>query len=163
MYFTSKLYTQASCTQKHQDTTTCILNIMLLPNQTVLSNQESCILLAIQAIELYYIKSIRAAAILYNIPPSTLCSRINRVASWHNSPSNSRKLTPEEELAIVRYILDLDSCRFPPWPQSVQEMADLLLAEHNTPPVGKNWTSNFINCCTEIKTKFSCKYNYKRA
>ena len=140
-----------------------MLNIILLPNQTILSNQEGCILLAIQAIKLYYIKSIRAAAILYNVPPSTLCSRINRVASRYDSLPNSRKLTPEEELAIVRYILDLDSCRFPPRPQSVQEIADLLLAEHDILPVGKNWTSNFINCRTEIKTKFSCKYDYKRA
>ena len=42
-------------------------------------------------------------------------------------------------------------------------MADLLLAEHNMSPVGKNWIFNFIHCCTELKTKFSCKYNYKRA
>jgi hypothetical protein len=93
---------------------------MSLPNQTVPSNQEGCILLAIQAIKLYYIKSIRAAAISYDIPPSTLCSRINRVASRRDSPPNSQKLTPEEELAIIRYILDLDSCGFPPWPQSVR-------------------------------------------
>jgi hypothetical protein len=42
-------------------------------------------------------------------------------------------------------------------------MADLLLAERDAPPVGKNWTSNFIKRCTEIKTKFSRKYDYKRA
>jgi hypothetical protein len=42
-------------------------------------------------------------------------------------------------------------------------MADLLLAERDASPVGKNWTSNFIHCCTELKTKFSCKYDYKRA
>src|SRR5450432_3791754 len=42
-------------------------------------------------------------------------------------------------------------------------MADLLLAERDASPVSKNWTSNFINCCTELKTKFSRKYDYKRA
>jgi hypothetical protein len=42
-------------------------------------------------------------------------------------------------------------------------MADLLLFKCNAPLVGKNWTSNFIKHHTEIKTKFSCKYNYKRA
>jgi hypothetical protein len=42
-------------------------------------------------------------------------------------------------------------------------MADLLLAERDVSLVGKNWTSNFINRCTELKTKFSRKYNYKRA
>jgi hypothetical protein len=42
-------------------------------------------------------------------------------------------------------------------------MADLLLAERDVPPVGKNWTSNFITQRIEIKTKFSRKYDYKRA
>jgi hypothetical protein len=42
-------------------------------------------------------------------------------------------------------------------------MADLLLAERDAPLVGKNWTTNFIKRRTEIKTKFSRKYNYKRA
>ena len=80
-----------------------------------------------------------------------------------DSTPNSQKLTPTEELAIVQYILDLDSHGFPPQPQAVQEMADLLLAQCNMSPVGKNWTSNFINQRMELKTKFSCKYNYKRA
>ena len=42
-------------------------------------------------------------------------------------------------------------------------MADLLLAERDASPVGKNWTTNFIKRRTEIKTKFSRKYDYKRA
>jgi hypothetical protein len=85
------------------------------------------------------------------------------MTSRRDSTPNSRKLTPTEELAIVRYILDLDSRGFPPRPQAVQEMADLLLAERDASPVSKNWTSNFINRRTELKTKFSRKYDYKRA
>ena len=85
------------------------------------------------------------------------------MASRRDTTPNSRKLTPKEELALIQYILDLDSRGFPPRPQSVQEMADLLLAERDAPLVGINWTSNFIRRCTEIKTKFSCKYDYKRA
>jgi hypothetical protein len=42
-------------------------------------------------------------------------------------------------------------------------MADLLLAEHDGIPIGRNWTSNFIKRSPEIKTKFSRKYDYKRA
>jgi hypothetical protein len=42
-------------------------------------------------------------------------------------------------------------------------MVDLLLFEHNAPPVGKNWTFNFIKRRIEIKMKFSRKYDYKRA
>jgi hypothetical protein len=42
-------------------------------------------------------------------------------------------------------------------------MADLLLAERNGIPVGKNWTSNFINRRPELKSRFNRKYDYKRA
>jgi hypothetical protein len=65
---------------------------------------------------------------------------------------NSRKLTPYEEEVIIQYILDLDSCGFPLWPRDVQEMADLLLAERDVSPVGKNWATNFINRRPEIQS-----------
>ena len=42
-------------------------------------------------------------------------------------------------------------------------MVDLLLTECQESPVGQKWVSNFINQRPEIKTKFSHKYNYKRA
>jgi hypothetical protein len=85
------------------------------------------------------------------------------MTSRRDSTPNSQKLTPKEETAIVRHILDLDSRGFPPRPQYVQEMADLLLAERDATPVGKNWTTNFIKRRTELKTKFNRKYDYKRA
>ena len=133
------------------------------PNQALPSNQEGRILLAIQAVKLGQFRSLKAAAISYDVPRTTLSNRINGIASRRDSTPNSQKLTPEEELAIVRYILNLDSRGFPPRPQAVQEMADLLLAVRDAPPVGINWTSNFIKRRTEIKTKFSRKYDYKRA
>ena len=133
------------------------------PNQVLASNLEGRILLAIQALKLNQFTSIQAAAKAYNIPHSTLHNWINGMAPWCDCIPNSQKLTPKEEEAIVQYILNLDSHGFPPWPQAVQEMADLLLTEHDTPPVGKNWTTNFIKRCTEIKTKFNQKYDYKRA
>jgi hypothetical protein len=97
------------------------------PNQAISSNQEGRILLAIQVVKLRQFQSVRAAAISYDIPIQSLRNRIQGIASRRDSTPNSQKLTPEEELALVQYILDLDSCRFPPRPQSVQEMADLLL------------------------------------
>ncbi len=132
-------------------------------NQPLPSNQEGRILLAIQAIKLGQFQSVRAAAASYDVSHITLHRRIHGMASRRDTTPNSRKLTPAEELAIIQYILDLDSRGFPPRPQAVQEMADLLLAERDAPPVGKNWTSNFITRRTEIKTKFNRKYDYKRA
>ncbi|KFY26191.1 hypothetical protein V491_01420 [Pseudogymnoascus sp. VKM F-3775] len=133
------------------------------PTQAYSSNQEGRILLAIQAIKLYQFRSVRAAAIAYDIPPQTLRDRIKGTAPRCDTPSNTQRLTFQEEEAVVRYILDLDSRGFPPRPAAVQEMADLLLAERDVSPVGKNWTSSFITRRIEIKTKFGRKYDYKRA
>ncbi|KFY99697.1 hypothetical protein V498_00575 [Pseudogymnoascus sp. VKM F-4517 (FW-2822)] len=133
------------------------------PTQAQSSNQEGRILLAIQAIKLRQIKSVRAAAISYDVPSSTLFDRIKGMPSRRDCTPNSRKMTPYEESALVQYILDLDSRGFPPRPQAVQEMADLLLSERGKSPIGKNWTTNFIKRRTELKAKFSRKYDYKRA
>jgi hypothetical protein len=77
-------------------------------------NQEGRILLATQAIKLNQFKSIRAAAISYDLVPRTLERRIHGMTSRRDSIPNSQKLTPTEELAVVRYILDLDLRGFPP-------------------------------------------------
>ena len=133
------------------------------PTQAQSSNQEDRILLAINAIKQGQFQSVRAAAASYDIPRTTLRDRIHGMASRRDSIPNLQKLTPYEESALVRYILDLDSRGFPPQPQGVQEMADLLLSKRGESSVGKNWTTNFIKRRTEIKAKFSRKYDYKRA
>ncbi|KFY95839.1 hypothetical protein V498_03099 [Pseudogymnoascus sp. VKM F-4517 (FW-2822)] len=128
---------------------------MPLPNQAKLSDQEDRILLAIQSIKEGHIQSIRASAMSYDVLYTTLHKRLNGKPSRRDSTPNSRKLTPYEESALVQYILDLDSHGFPPQPQAVQEMADLLLSERGESPTGKNWTTNFITRRTELKAKFS--------
>ncbi|KFZ23098.1 hypothetical protein V502_02423 [Pseudogymnoascus sp. VKM F-4520 (FW-2644)] len=133
------------------------------PTQAKSCNQEDRILLAIQAIKQGNCQTIQAATVLYNMPCTTLSDQIHGMASQRNSTPNSCKLTLYEESALVQYILNLNSCGFLPWLQAVQEMADLLLSEQGKSPVGINWTTNFIKRCTEIKAKFSWKYDYKRA
>ena len=108
-----------------------------LPRATP-SIQEDRIVLAIQAIKQGHIQSVWAAATSYDVPYSTLYRRLRGMTSRRDSIPNSRKLTPYEELALVQYILNLDSHGFPPRPQSVQEMADLLLSERGESPVRKN-------------------------
>ena len=136
---------------------------MATPTQAQPSNQEGRIILAIEALKEGNIKSIRAAAMSYDVPFESLRTRLNGVTSRRDSTPNLRRLTPYEETALVQYILDLDSRGFPPRPQAVQEMADLLLSERGERPVGKNWPTSFITRRTEIKSKFSRKYDYKRA
>ena len=125
--------------------------------------EEGRILLALDAIKRGQFKSIRKAAASYDVNWTTLRNRTHGMTSRQDSTPNSRKLTSQEELAIVRYILELDSRGFSPRPQDVREMADLLLSERDASPVGKNWTTNFIKRRTELKSKFNRKYDYQRA
>ncbi len=137
-YFPSEWITRASGSPKHQNASTSPQFKMSPPNQAQPSTQEGRILLAIQAFKLGQFKSIRAAAKAYDVPYTTLYHRIHRMTSRRDFTPNSQKLTPKEELAVIRYILDLDSRGFPPRPQAIQEMADLLLAKRDAPLVGKN-------------------------
>jgi hypothetical protein len=111
---------------------------MPLPHKAISSNKEGRILLAIKALKEGNVKSIRAAAMSYDVPFESLRTRLNGVTSRRDSTPNLKKLTPCEELALIQYILDLDSRGFPPRPQGVQEMADLLLSERGESLVGKN-------------------------
>ena len=101
------------------------------------SNKEGRILLAIQAIKQGQIQSIRTAASMYDIPYTSLHKRINGIPSRHDSIPNNRRLSSQEESAIIRYILKLNLRGFSPQPSEVQEMADLLLTEHQESPVGQ--------------------------
>jgi hypothetical protein len=52
----------------------------------------------------------------------------------------------------------------PPTFTSVQAMAALLASQHGQPiQPGKNWVKNFIDRNNTLKSKYNCKYNYKRA
>jgi hypothetical protein len=133
------------------------------PQQAKSSNKDGRLLLAIEAIKNGQIQSIREAAEHFDVAPATLACQINGRPQRRDCTPNSRKLTLYEEEAIVQYILDLDLRGFPPRPRDVREMADLLLAERDGTPVGKNWTTNFINRRPEIKSMFNRKYDYKRA
>ena len=174
MYFTSEWGTQASEAHKRvrhtsewgTKTPKCI-NLtrgnMPPPTQARDSNKEDRILQAIQAIKEGHIRSVRGAVTSYDIDLETLYRRIQGMTSRCDYIPKSRKLTLYKESALVQYILNLDSYRFPPRPRAVQDIADLLLSERGESPIGKNWTTNFIKRHIEIKSKFSRKYDYKRA
>jgi len=67
------------------------------------------------------------------------------------------------ELNHPHCILELDSQGFPPSLSHVEDMANQLLDQRGAPPVGRNWTSNFIRRHPELKTRFTRKYDYQRA
>ena len=84
------------------------------PIQAESPNQNGRILLAAQAFKLGQFKSFRKAAASYDVPKTSLISRINGMTSRRDSIPNSCKLTPQEEATLVQYILELDSRGFSP-------------------------------------------------
>jgi hypothetical protein len=120
--------------------------------------------LAIQAIQLSQVASIRAAAALYDIPESTLNDRLNGRAARKDAQVNNRKLTPTEEQVLLQRIASMDERGMPPTLPFVQRMADLLLSERKPDSsVGKHWVARFVDRHDEIMSKFLRKYDYQRA
>jgi len=121
------------------------------PKQADLNaHKEGRILLAIEAIQKGQISSIQAAARAYDVPYSTLIYRLHGRTAQADSTPNNQKLIPTEESTLIEWILSMDQCGLPLQAATVQQMANLLLAEQSkstsaSSTVGKNWMQNFIN------------------
>jgi hypothetical protein len=130
------------------------------------ANQEDRILLALDDIKNGRIKSIRAAAKLYDLPRSTLGDRAQGVIARVDTRPNSHELTQLEEDSLTEWILSMDSRGAAPRPSTVREMANILLAARGTIPpltVGVNWASSFVNRRDELRSRYSKRYDYQRA
>jgi hypothetical protein len=77
-------------------------------------DQEARIIIATEAIRTSKRISCRKAAIIYNVPESTLRARINGRSSRADYRPKAYNLTKLEEKVIVRYILGLDTRGFAP-------------------------------------------------
>ena len=126
-------------------------------------SNESQLLLAIEALKKNPKLSIRAAAKIYSVSRNTLQRRRNSIQSRRDTIPNLRKLTDLEESTIIQYILDLDSRSFPPRLCGVQNLANRLLVDRDAAPVGPRWASNFVKRHKELCTRFTRRYDYKRA
>jgi hypothetical protein len=125
---------------------------------------EDRIQLALQAFKNGQFKSIRAAAIAYDIPYRTLTYRINGRKSRADIPANCQKLSNLEEASLKKWILDMDECGLPPTHAIVHKMADLLLSQRKSGlTTGKNWVGNFIQCHDDLISKYTRKYDYQCA
>ena len=124
-------------------------------SNTILSQQEGRINLALQAYTLGQFKSIRRAAAAFNVQHQRLSDRLNGIAFRPQIQPNCLKLTATEEQTIVRYILDLDSRGFAPRLCEVADMADKLLAARGGTSVGKNWPGRFVSRTEELKMAFN--------
>jgi hypothetical protein len=72
-------------------------------------------------------------------------------------------LTKLKEDVVVNYILELNLRGFSPRLADVADIANSLRAKRSLGQVSLNWPSTFVKRRPKLKTKFNCKYDYKRA
>jgi hypothetical protein len=125
--------------------------------------QEGRILLAISDLKNGDISTIHRAAAIYNIPRTSLRNRLNGIQQKGEKHANGLKLSTNEEESLVKWILDLAKRGLPPRPSLVRQMANHLLSQHGNQQVGERWVYRFVNRRTELKSRFSRRYNYERA
>jgi hypothetical protein len=87
---------------------------MTQEQNTILTQQEGRITLALQAFTSSQFKTVRRAAAAYNIPHQRLANHINRITFRPDTQPNSYKLTTTKETTIVQYILNLNAQEFAP-------------------------------------------------
>ena len=93
-----------------------------------LANKEGRILLALEAVKNCCVKSLHAAAKIYDIPCATLHARSIGRPSRVDLRASGYKMTQLEEDSLTEWILSMDSRGAAPRPSTVREMANILLA-----------------------------------
>src|SRR5450432_3930159 len=139
------------------------------PNNLQLGQKEGRIALAVQAYNQGYFSSLRAAASAYDVPESTLRSRVKGVSSRRDLEPRNRKLTTTEESTLVQWILSMDQRGLSPRSDFVQRMANLLIEKRSDSSqgsgsgVGKLWVHNFVQRHQALTSRYNRKYDYQRA
>jgi hypothetical protein len=136
----------------------------MAPPQRVLSSyNQADILLASTSLDSQQLSSSRRAALVYNVPKSTLNDRRAGRPARRDCQPNSKKLTQLEEQVITSYILDLDLRGFAPTYVAVRDMANKLLAARGAGQVGQKWPANFVKRTDSLATRFNRPYDRQRA
>ena len=107
------------------------------PPDILSTDPEGRMALAILAIQLGQIKSVRATAKVYSVKRKTLSLRLNGIQSQRDTIPHNQKLTLSEESVIINYVLDLNSRGFSVRVCVVGEMANLLLDQRQGAHIGK--------------------------
>ena len=119
--------------------------------------------LALFDVQSQRVQSINRAAIIYNVPQRTLSDRRAGKRSRRDCEPNSKRLNKLEEEAIIRRILEESARGFAPTKAEVRAMANKLLEERGSNPIGKNWVDNFVKRTAELRTRWSRPYDHQRA
>lgn len=127
------------------------------------SYTEADLQLALFDIQSQRVQSQRRAISIYNVPRSTLSDRRAGKRPRRDCEANSKRLNKLEEEAVVKRILEESTRGFAPTKADVRAMADKLLHERASNPVGKNWIDNFVKRTPELRTRWSRPYDHQRA
>ena len=119
--------------------------------------------LALFDVQSQRVQSINRAAIIYNVPQRTLSDRRAGKRSRRDCEPNSKRLNKLEEEAIIRRILEESARGFAPTKAEVRAMANKLLEERGSNPIGKNWVDNFVKRTAELRTRWRRPYDHQRA
>jgi len=129
-----------------------------------MGDREAAIQAAISDIDAGVFLSQRAAAKAYNIPQSTISTRIRGRQSNQASHVYQQRLTPEQEDFLVQWILEEDARAFPPSHARAREMANRILrmnGDHR--PVGKHWMAAFLKRNPRVASVVGRKIEAARA
>ena len=113
-----------------------------------MASKEAQIVIALHAFRQNQFRSLRAAATAFNVCYKTLTRRHRGTPSRADSLPTNRKLTTIEEITLVEWIINMDTCGMPPTQALVRQIAEVLLKEcvdGALSKLGVNWVSHFIS------------------
>ncbi|KAI0993429.1 hypothetical protein K3495_g14755 [Podosphaera aphanis] len=108
---------------------------------------------AISAFKNGKLPSQRAAASEFDVPLSTLNSRVTEKSSPRRAAAEAQqRLSKEQEDYLVRWIIQLDRSKEAPSHIRVREMAAKILEiGGDVKPLGKRWVNKFLTRHTQVK------------
>jgi hypothetical protein len=128
-------------------------------------SKEKLFTSALRDIETGKERSIRAAAERYGLSYETLRDRKRGARSRLASHEDQQCLTAQEELAIKRWILKIDSYGWPPKIDYVRHMALEFIRSHGnpSPKLGKNWITRYLDRHPDLASRFTNRLDKQRA
>jgi hypothetical protein len=125
--------------------------------------QEEKVQLAIKALQDGTILSQRKAALIYNVPRTTLQQRLHGRRSAKESQQSQQRLSVQEEDSIKRCITTMTSWG---WPVNIRYLKSLaiglLQAKEDYEPLGQHWYKNFLTRHPDLKTAWSRSLDQSR-
>ncbi|KAL2696030.1 hypothetical protein AAEP93_003330 [Penicillium crustosum] len=128
--------------------------------------QEGRMLLAMKAIQNGRITTVAATARSFDVPRTTLPDRLKGTPNLYKARGTGYKFTQLEEESIQDWLISMDQRGTALTIAILKDMANLLLKHRgdDTPKtVSKNWPTQYIKRHPRLSSRFSRKYDYKRA